>query len=98
MLVDVGSVDVEYYIECKGTAKQKTTFYMTKSEWKLFLNNTRNYQIYFVQNALSQPTHIFISNVLDWILRGKLLPYLKTRDIIKEERVFLTIDDSHFVS
>lgn len=98
VLVDVGSVDVEYYIECKGTAKQKATFYMTKSEWKLFLNNTRNYQIYFVQNSMSQPTHIFISNVLDWILRGKLLPYLKTRDIIKEERVFLTIDDSHFVS
>lgn len=89
--------NVEYYIECKGTAKRKTTFYITKSEWKLFLNNTKNYQIYFIQNVLDKPSHIFISNLLDWILRGKIYPYLKTRDIIKEERVFLTIDDSHFV-
>jgi len=90
--------NIEYYIECKGTVKRKTTFYVTKSEWKLFLNNTKNYQIYFIQNVLEKPSHIFISNLLDWILRGKLYPCLKTRDIIKEDRVFLTIDDSHFVN
>lgn len=95
ILEDDGTV--EYYIECKGTAKQKTTFFVTKNEWKLFLNNTRNYQLYFVQNVFTSPSHVFISNVLDWLLKGKLLPYLKTRDIIKEERVFLTISDSQFV-
>jgi hypothetical protein len=89
--------NIEYYIECKGTAKMKTTFYVTKNEWKLFLNNTKNYQIYFIQNVLEKPSHIFISNLLDWILRGKLYPFLKTRETIKEERVFFTIDDSHFV-
>jgi len=88
---------VEYYIECKGTAKKKTTFYVTKSEWNLFLNNTKNYQIYFIQNVLSNPTHIFINNLLDWLLNGKIHPYLKTRDIIKEERVFLTVADSNFI-
>ena len=88
---------IEYFIECKGTAKQKTTFYITKSEWKLFLNNTKNYQVYFVQNVFSSPAPIFIGNLLDWLLRGKILPYLKSREIIKEERVFLTIADSHFV-
>ncbi len=88
---------VEYYIECKGTAKKKTTFYVTKNEWNLFLNNTKNYQIYFIQNVLGSPTHVFINNLLDWLLKGKINPYLKTRDIIKEERVFLTISETNFV-
>jgi len=89
---------VEYYIECKGTAKNKTTFYVTKNEWNLFLNNTKNYQIYFIQNVLGSPTHIFINNLLDWLLKGKIHPYLKTRDIIKEERVFLTISETNFIT
>ena len=89
---------VEYYIECKGTAKKKTTFYVTKNEWNLFLNNTKNYQIYFIQNTLGKPTHIFINNLLDWLLKGKIHPYLKTREIIKEERVFLTISDTNFIT
>jgi uncharacterized protein with von Willebrand factor type A (vWA) domain len=96
ILEDDGSV--EYYIECKGTAKKKTTFYVTKNEWNLFLNNTKNYQIYFIQNVLGSPTHIFINNLLDWLLKGKIVPYLKTRDIIKEERVFLTISDTNFIT
>lgn len=90
--------NIEYYIECKGTAKKKTTFYVTKNEWNLFLNNTKNYQIYFIQNTLETPTHIFINNLLDWLLKGRIFPYLKTRDIIKEERVFLTISDTNFVT
>ncbi len=89
---------VEYYIECKGTAKKKTTFYITKNEWNLFLNNTKNYQIYFIQNVIGSPTHIFINNLLDWLLKGKIHPYLKTRDIIKEERVFLTVSDTNFIT
>ncbi|OMP74549.1 DUF3883 domain-containing protein [[Flexibacter] sp. ATCC 35208] len=89
--------NVEYFIECKGTAKQKETFFLTKSEWLLFLNNTKNYQIYFIQNSFTSPSAIFINNVLDWLLKGKLLPYLKARDIVKEERVFLTISDSQFI-
>ncbi len=89
---------VEYYIECKGTAKKKTTFYVTKNEWNLFLNNTKNYQIYFIQNVLGSPTHIFINNLLDWLLKGKVLPYLKTREVIKEERVFLTVSDTNFIT
>lgn len=89
---------IEYYIECKGTAKHKTTFYVTKNEWKLFLNNTKNYQIYFIQNVLDSPKHIFINNLLDWLLRGKIYPYLKTTEIIKEERVFLTVSDTNFIN
>lgn len=84
---------IEYYVECKGTNNTKPTFYLTKFEWRLFLNHTNNYHIYFVQNCSSKPNHIFINNLLDWILKGKIVPYLKERDIIEEGRVFLSLNE-----
>lgn len=82
---------IEYYIECKGAAKNNSTFYLTKNEWRLFLNHTKNYQIYFIKNTLSNPSSIFIDNLMDWLVKGKVVPYLKERQIVKEERVFLTL-------
>lgn len=93
---DLDSETIEYYIECKGTVKNKPTFYLTKNEWRLFLNHTKNYQIYFVKNSFGNPSHTFIDNLLDWLLKGKLVPYLKERDVIKEERVFLTLNETTF--
>lgn len=87
---------IEYYIECKGTVKNKPTFYLTKNEWRLFLNHTKNYQIYFVKNSFGKPNHVFIDNLLDWLLKMKIVPYLKERDVIKEERVFLTLNETTF--
>lgn len=87
---------IEYYIECKGTVKNKPTFYLTKNEWRLFLNHTKNYQIYFVENTFAKPNHVFIDNLLDWLLKMKIVPYLKERDVIKEERVFLTLNETNF--
>lgn len=84
---------IEYFIECKGTPKTKPTFYLTKEEWRLFLNHTKNYQIYFVKNSFSSPSPVFIDNLLDWLLRGKVVPYLKEKQVIKEERVFLTLNE-----
>jgi hypothetical protein len=81
---------VEYYIECKGTPKAKPTFYLTKDEWRLFLNHTKNYQIYFIKHSFDKPNHIFVDNLLDWMLKGKIVPYLIERAVIKEERIFLT--------
>jgi len=95
-ILDIENGTIEYYIECKGTVKNKPTFYMTKNEWRLFLNHTKNYQIYFVKNSFGNPSHIFIDNLLDWLLKGKLVPYLKERDVIKEERVFLTLNETTF--
>lgn len=95
-ILDLDSGTIEYYIECKGTVKNKTTFYLTKNEWRLFLNHTKNYQIYFVKNSFGNPSHTFIDNLLDWLLKGKLVPYLKERDVIKEERVFLTLNETTF--
>lgn len=95
-ILDLDSETIEYYIECKGTVKNKPTFYLTKNEWRLFLNHTKNYQIYFVKNSFGNPSHTFIDNLLDWLLKGKLVPYLKERDVIKEERVFLTLNETTF--
>jgi hypothetical protein len=87
---------IEYYIECKGTVSNNATFIMTKSEWRLFLNNTKNYQIYFIRNLSVAPSYICINNLLDWLLKGKVIPYSKQKRIVKEDRVFLTIDSSVF--
>lgn len=83
--------NVEYYIECKGTSKRHQTFYLTKSEWRLFLNHTKNYQVYFIQNSFATISYIFVDNLLDWLLKGRLVPYLNEKMVIKEDRVFLTV-------
>ncbi|KAA6349130.1 hypothetical protein EZS27_003433 [termite gut metagenome] len=82
---------IEMYIECKGTTQNQSTFYLTKEEWRLFLNNTKNYQIYFVRNTFNNPSHVYIDNLMDWILKGKIVPYLLDKQNVKKERVVLTI-------
>jgi|GEM_PF-1194487 len=84
---------IELYIECKGTSQNDLQFYMTKNEWRLFLNHTKNYQIYFIKYSLNKPTPIFIDNLLDWFLKGKIVPYQKEKQVLKEDRVVLTILD-----
>lgn len=95
-VLDFDGKTIEYFIECKGTKDKKPTFYLTKNEWRLFTNNTKNYQIYFVKSVFDNPFYVFIDNVLDWLIRGRLLPYLKQREIVKEERVCLTIHETSF--
>lgn len=87
---------VEYFIECKGTSQNERTFLMTKNEWRLFLNNTKNYQIYFIKNISRSPSHIFIDNLFDWLLKGKIVPYSTENKVIKAERVLLTISETFF--
>ena len=82
---------IEYYIDCKGTKSSKKTFMMTKNEWRLFLNQTKNYRVFFVSEALSEPKLTKIDNLLDWILKGKAVPYSKKNMKLKLERVVLTI-------
>lgn len=82
---------IEIYIECKGTSQEDLQFYLTKNEWRLFLNHTKNYQVYFIKASLSNPHHIYIDNLLDWLLRGKIVPYTREKSTIKEDRVVLTI-------
>ncbi|MCD8416084.1 VWA domain-containing protein [Tenacibaculum dicentrarchi] len=89
-IIDIDDT-IEYYIESKGTVSKENHFLITKDEWILFLNNTKNYQLYFVKDALSNPTIIKIDNLLDWILKGKIVPYSLSNIKLKSERIIMTI-------
>lgn len=89
-IIDIDNT-IEYYIESKGTVGKENHFLITKDEWILFLNNTKNYQLYFVKDALSNPTIIKIDNLLDWILKGKIVPYSLSNIKLKSERIIMTI-------
>lgn len=84
---------IEYFIECKGTKSGEKIFLLTKNEWELFINNTKNYQVYFVYNALSSPSLIKIDNLLDWILKGKIYPFSNKNRKVKAERLIMTINE-----
>jgi hypothetical protein len=83
--------NVRYYIDCKGTPKSKKTFYLTQNEWEFFLENTSNYQIYRIFNIEGSENVLAIDNLLDWIIEGKVVPYLEATETIRGGRVFLTI-------
>lgn len=79
------------YIDCKGTAKQKPTFYLTNLEWEFFLKNKNQYEIYRVSNLDSEPEFYHIENLMEEISSGNVVPYLSKPEVLKENRVFLTI-------
>lgn len=82
---------IEYYIECKASKNKTYQFLMTDNEWDVFLKNTRNYQIYFVANALSNPELIVIDNLLHWILSGLVVPFSESKQCLKAGRILFTI-------
>lgn len=90
-VLDTLDNSIEYYIECKGSMYAEKTFYLTKKEWSLFLANTKNYQIFFISNALSSPEITKIDNFMDWILRGKVVPFASKNIKLKAERIIFTI-------
>ena len=79
------------FIECKGTLKDKPTFYLTNFEWTFFTKNKDNYQIYRVFNVQGEMYFICIDNLLTALLNRQIVPYLIKPEILKEERVFLTL-------
>ncbi|MBN1181722.1 MAG: DUF3883 domain-containing protein [Bacteroidales bacterium] len=78
-------------IECKGTAIDKPTFYLTADEWNYFLTNKEVYQLYRVFNVDGEMNAVCIDNLLTSILNGRVVPYLLKPEILKEGRVFLTL-------
>ena len=78
-------------IECKGTIKDKPTFYLTATEWKFFTENSDTYQLYRVYNIQGTAYTICIDNLLTALLNRQVVPYLLKPEILKEERVFLTL-------
>ncbi len=79
------------YIDCKGTPISKRTFYLTQNEWEFFLDNTDSYQIYRIFNVEGNPSIFVIDNLMNWIIDGRVVPYLIATETIKGGRVFLTI-------
>ena len=81
------------FIEVKGTINGKPTFYLTANEWNHFLENRDRYEIYRVFNCddESKINFIHIADVLDDLLSQRIVPYLLKSEILKEERVFLTL-------
>jgi hypothetical protein len=90
-VLDTFDDTTEYYIECKGSMNHVKVFYMTKSEWALFLDNTKNYQLYFISNALSNPQITKIDNFKEWLMTGKVVPYLNNNFGLKAQRIPFTI-------
>ncbi|MCU4173940.1 protein NO VEIN domain-containing protein [Carboxylicivirga sp. N1Y90] len=84
---------IEYYIDCKASKNNTNQFLMTENEWDLFLNNTKNYQIYFVSNALTNPELLIVDNLLDWILSGRVVPFSSKKICLKAGRILLTINE-----
>lgn len=62
-------------IECKGTLKDKPTFYLTSSEWKFFTDNKDTYQIYRVFNVQGEMYVVCIDNLLKALLKRQVVPY-----------------------
>lgn len=82
---------VIHLIECKGTGKNKPTFYLTANEWTHFLMNKAIYQVYRVFNVDGGMNAVCIENLLISILSGQVVPYLMKPEILKEGRVYLTL-------
>lgn len=82
------------FIECKGTPKDKPTFYLTVDEWNHFLTNKEIYQLYRVFNVDGEMKPVCIDNLLTSIVTRQVVPYLLKPEILKEGRVFLTLMNS----
>lgn len=90
-VVDEFDGEIEFYIECKATSTDEKVFLLTNKEWDIFLKNPYKYIVYFIYNALKAPKIIKIDNLLDWILKGKIVPYPLRNRKVKAERILFTI-------
>lgn len=85
---------ISKYIECKGTPKDKQTFYMTQSEWFFYQEHKGTgslYEIYRVYNVESTPSLTIINNLDEWIQKKFMAPLLTSTETIEGGKVFMTI-------
>lgn len=82
---------IEYFIECKGSIHADKVFYLTKNEWFFFLDNTKNYQLFFVANALNNPEIVKVDNFKDWLFKGKIVPFVSKNIKQKANRIVFSI-------
>lgn len=85
---------INKYIECKGTPKDKQTFYMTQNEWFFYQEHKKTgiqYEIYRINNAESTPCLTIIRNLDEWIEKKYIAPLLTSTETIEGGKVFMTI-------
>jgi hypothetical protein len=85
---------VSKYIECKGTPKDKRTFYMSRSEWFFYQENKGTgalYEIYRVNNVETTPFLTIIDNLDEWIEKKVIAPLLTSTETIEGNKIFMTI-------
>jgi hypothetical protein len=90
---DIFDNDPEFFIECKASMHSDKVFYMTKSEWMFFLQNTNKYQLFFISSALTSPKLVKVGNLLDSILTGRVIPFSNKNVKLKADRIIFTITE-----
>ncbi len=88
-IIDKG---VTYFIECKGTTSDKKEFFLTKTEWLFYLQNRKNYRLYFVYD-LTKEGLVFtrIEDLLKDMEEGKLIPCSSINRKVKADRILFQI-------
>ena len=64
---------------------------MTKNEWHFFLEHIDNYRLYRITNIYNTPRILYIENLLEWLLQGKIVPYLSEAQHIQPNRIAFLI-------
>jgi hypothetical protein len=82
----------DYYIECKGSINSSNEFYLTKREWQFYLQNRKNYNLYFISEINSTvPKIIKIEDLLLSMEEGRLIPCSNVNRKLKADRILFQI-------
>ncbi|WP_111709119.1 protein NO VEIN domain-containing protein [Lutibacter citreus] len=81
-----------FFIECKGTSTSSKEFYLTKNEWKFYLENRKNYRLYFVSEINSDnPKIIRIEDLISSLEKLELIPFSSINRRLKADRTVFQI-------
>lgn len=84
---------INFFIECKGSASNSKEFLLTKNEWQFYLQNRKNYRLYFVSGINTMnPTIIRIEDLLTEMEESKLIPCSKVNRVNADRINFQIID------
>lgn len=83
---------INYYIECKGSINNSKEFFLTKKEWQFYLQNRKNYRLYFISEINTiNPEIIRIEDLLVDMDEGKLIPCSSINRKVKADRIIFQI-------
>lgn len=83
-----------FFIECKGTTTSSKEFYLTKNEWNFYLENRRNYRLYFVSEINSNnPKITRIEDLISSLEKSELTPFSSINRKLKADRTIFQINN-----